>query len=108
MGYQRSELANLEVRSGQELKGLEVVLAPGGVIEGRVFSPSGQPLAGAEVGVVDTTAHFFFGSATTDGDGRYRLEGVAPGTRSRSEERRVGKECGDRRARAKREEKVVR
>ena len=81
-GYQRSELANLEVRSGQELKGLEVVLAPGAVIEGRVFSPSGQPLAGAEVGVVDPTVDFFFGTANTDGDGRFRLEGIAPGTRS--------------------------
>ncbi|HEX5720597.1 MAG TPA: carboxypeptidase-like regulatory domain-containing protein [Thermoanaerobaculia bacterium] len=81
-GYQRSELANLEVRSGQELKGLEVVLAPGAVIEGRVFSPSGQPLAGAEVGVTDPTVDFFFGTANTDGDGRFRLEGIAPGTRS--------------------------
>jgi uncharacterized GH25 family protein len=81
-GYQRSELDNLEVRSGQELKGLEVVLAPGAVIEGRVFSPSGQPLAGAEVGVADPTIDFFFGTGTTDGDGRYRLEGIAPGTRS--------------------------
>ncbi len=81
-GYQRSELDNLEVRPGQELKGLEVMLAPGALIEGRVFSPSGQPLAGAEVGVVDPASHFFFGTADTDGDGRYRLEGVAPGTRS--------------------------
>src|SRR5688572_21625032 len=68
-GYQRSELRNLEVRSGQELKGVEVVLAPGAVVEGRVFSPSGQPLAGAEVGVADPTRDFFVGNATTDGDG---------------------------------------
>ncbi|HEX6861879.1 MAG TPA: carboxypeptidase-like regulatory domain-containing protein, partial [Thermoanaerobaculia bacterium] len=81
-GYQRSELENLEVRSGQELKGVEVVLAPGAVIEGRIFSPSGRPLAGAEVGVTDPTVDFFFGSATTDGDGRFRLEGIAPGMRS--------------------------
>jgi hypothetical protein len=81
-GYQRSELDNLEVRPGQELRGLEVMLAPGAVIEGRVFSPSGQPLAGAEVGVVDPAIHVFFGTATTDGDGRYRLDGVAPGARS--------------------------
>lgn len=81
-GYQRSELDNLEVRAGQELKGLEVVLAPGAAVEGRVFSPSGQPLAGAEVGVTDPTVDFFFGNATTDGDGRFRLEGIAPGTRS--------------------------
>lgn len=81
-GYQPSSLDNLEVRAGQELKGLEVVLAPGAVVEGRVFSPSGQPLPGAEVGVADPTMDFFFGSATTDGDGRFRLEGIAPGTRS--------------------------
>jgi len=81
-GYQRTELDNLEVRSGQELRGVEVVLAPGAVIEGRVFSPSGQPLAGAEVGVMDPTRDFFVGISTTDGDGRYRLEGIAPGART--------------------------
>lgn len=81
-GYQRSEIENLEVRSGQELRGVEVVLSPGAVIEGRVFSPSGQPLVGAEVGVSDPTMDFFFGEATTDGDGRFRLEGIAPGTRA--------------------------
>lgn len=87
-GYQRSELENLEVRPGQELKGLEVVLAPGAVIEGRVFSPSGQPLAGAEVGVAEPAVDFFFGSATSDGDGRFRLEGIAPGTRAVQAEHR--------------------
>jgi protocatechuate 3,4-dioxygenase beta subunit len=83
-GYQQAEIQNLEVRSGQELRSLEVVLAPGAVVEGRVLSPSGQPLAGAEVGVVQPSHGFGFGfgAATTDGDGRYRLEGVAPGTRS--------------------------
>lgn len=81
-GYQPSALENLDIRAGQELKGLEVVLAPGAVVEGRVFSPSGQPLPGAQVGVADPTMDFFFGSAATDGDGRYRLEGVAPGTRA--------------------------
>ncbi|MFL6293896.1 MAG: carboxypeptidase regulatory-like domain-containing protein [Thermoanaerobaculia bacterium] len=81
-GYQHAELENLEVRPGQELKAVEVVLAPGAVIEGRVFSPSGQPLAGAEVSVVEPSRSFFAGMGTTDGDGRYRLEGIAPGTRS--------------------------
>ncbi|HET9227505.1 MAG TPA: carboxypeptidase regulatory-like domain-containing protein, partial [Thermoanaerobaculia bacterium] len=81
-GYQRSELKNLEVRPGQDLRGTEVVLMPGAVVEGRVLSPSGQPLPGAEVGIVDPTVDFFFGNATTDGDGRYRLEGIAPGTHS--------------------------
>lgn len=81
-GYQRSELKNLEVRPGQDLRGTEVVLAPGAVVEGRVLSPSGQPLAGAEVGMMEPSADFFFGTATTDGDGRYRLEGIAPGPRS--------------------------
>jgi len=81
-GFQDTEIKNLEVRAGQELKGVEVVLAPGAVIEGRVLSPSGQPVIGAEVSVAESNQSFSLRRATSDGDGHYRMEGVAPGTRT--------------------------
>jgi hypothetical protein len=84
-GYQKGRTNNLEVRSGQELKGVEVVLARGAVLQGRVLSPTGQPLAGARVSLVEPQAmmpDFFGQDASTDGDGYYRLDQLAPGTRN--------------------------
>lgn len=84
-GFQAAYVSNLEVRAGQDLKGVEIVLAAGAAVEGRVLSPSGKPVAGAEVRVVEEEARGFFrmpAMASTDGDGRYRLEGVAPGART--------------------------
>ncbi|HEX5719673.1 MAG TPA: carboxypeptidase-like regulatory domain-containing protein, partial [Thermoanaerobaculia bacterium] len=76
LGRQQALLKNLEVQPGQDLTGLEVVLAPGAVVEGRVLSASGKPVTGAEVNVMGSNQAF---GATSDGDGRYRLEGVSPG-----------------------------
>ncbi len=81
--YQSAHLANLEVRAGQDLKGVEVVLAAGASVEGRVLSPAGRPVGGATVRRVEKEGgRRFFAmpvAAQSDGDGRYRLEGVAPG-----------------------------
>jgi protocatechuate 3,4-dioxygenase beta subunit len=88
LGFQPSYLSNLEVRAGQDLKGVEIVLAAGAVVEGRVLSPSGRPVAGADVRVFEAEeggGRRFFSMpimAQSDGEGRYRLEGVAPGTRT--------------------------
>ncbi|MES1243960.1 MAG: carboxypeptidase regulatory-like domain-containing protein [Acidobacteriota bacterium] len=84
-GYQSAHVSNLEVRAGQDLKGVEIVLTPGAAVEGRVLSPSGKPVAGARVEMADEGGRGFFwmqDSGTTDGDGRYRLEGIPPGSRS--------------------------
>jgi uncharacterized GH25 family protein len=84
-GYQAAYVSNLEVRAGQDLKGVEIVLAVGAAVEGRVVSPSGRPVAEADVRVVQEEARGFFrmpAMTQTDGDGRYRLEGVAPGART--------------------------
>lgn len=84
-GFQTASLANLEVRAGQDLKGVEIVLAEGAAVEGRVLSPSGRPVAGAIVAVQEGDRDFFSvpsSAASTDGDGRYRLDGVAPGART--------------------------
>jgi uncharacterized GH25 family protein/protocatechuate 3,4-dioxygenase beta subunit len=85
-GFQTAYLSNLEIRAGQDLKGVEIVLAPGAAVEGRVVSPSGRPVAGADVRVIEAEeGRRFFRMPVvtrTDGDGRYRLEGVAPGART--------------------------
>lgn len=78
-GRQQAWLSNLEVRPGQNLRGIEVVLAPGAVVTGRVLSPSGEPARQAEVRVQGTEV---FAGTVTDGEGRYRLDGVPPGRRA--------------------------
>jgi protocatechuate 3,4-dioxygenase beta subunit len=85
-GRQMAEMSNLEVRAGQDLKGVEVVLPPGAVIEGRVLA-SGRPVPGAQVEPVEpetSMARMIIRSAraTADGDGYYRLDGIAPGART--------------------------
>jgi len=76
LGRPQALLKNLEVQPGKDLTGVEIVVAPGAVVEGRVLTASGKPVAGAEVNVMDPDSTF---GATSDGDGHYRLEGVSPG-----------------------------
>lgn len=86
--HQQVELQGLEVKPGQDLTGLEIVLAPGGVIEGRVLSPAGRPVPGAEVVVQEVSQStspfpsFTRLRANADGEGRYVLDGVPPGPRT--------------------------
>jgi hypothetical protein len=84
-GRQKTTLEGLEVKPGQDLTGLQVVLAPGATIEGRVLSPDGGPVTGAEVVVVEPSPDggpsFSPLRARTDGDGQYRIDGIAPGPR---------------------------
>ncbi|HEX5720596.1 MAG TPA: carboxypeptidase-like regulatory domain-containing protein [Thermoanaerobaculia bacterium] len=82
-GRQPANMTSLEVRSGQDLRGVEVVLRPGAVLEGRVLAPGGRPIPGARVSLVETGSigTMRAGWARTDGDGRYRLDAVPPGTR---------------------------
>jgi uncharacterized GH25 family protein len=80
--YQETELTNLELKAGQDLTHLEIVLKAGATVEGRVLSPDG-PMPDAEVAVVQSSTGDF-GSywplrATTDGDGQYRIDGIPPG-----------------------------
>lgn len=85
-GRQSVERSNLEVPSGQDLKNVEVVLPAGAVIEGRVLA-SGRPVPGAEVELVEPEASVSrmiirSSSATADGDGYYRIDGIVPGERT--------------------------
>lgn len=80
---QPAELAGLEAKAGQDLSGVDVVLRPGASVEGRVLAPDGTPVRAAEVSVTQASPNDFASfnpfSATTDGDGRYQIDGVPPG-----------------------------
>ncbi len=79
-GWQKAKLDDLEVTEGQDLTGVEIPLKPGTSVEGRVLAPDGQPAVGAEVSKVAEQAEMVrFRGTATDGDGNYRIEGLAPG-----------------------------
>ncbi|MDH3522577.1 MAG: carboxypeptidase-like regulatory domain-containing protein [Acidobacteriota bacterium] len=73
------ELGGIELVAGEEPDELEIELAPGAVVEGRVLGPDGAPQSGATVRLEGGVAIWRFAMASTDGDGRYRLSGVEPG-----------------------------
>ena len=80
---QPAEIEGLEVKAGQDLTGVDVVLRPGASVEGRVLAPDGTPVREAQVSVTQASPSDFTSfsplSATTDGDGRYQIDGVPPG-----------------------------
>ncbi len=62
-----------------------IILDEGATVEGRVLNPSGDPVSGAKI---DTSDHYSVGFSTvvdrrtlgtSDSDGNYRLESMAPG-----------------------------
>ncbi len=69
---QRQEL-NLEAGSDAEV---EFALAPGGDIEGTVRDPSGNPLAGAELGLALEGEFSVRQWAFSDAEGHFRLENL--------------------------------
>jgi len=83
--HQAAELKGLEAKPGQELAGVDLLLPAAATVEGRVVSPDGRPVPGAEVTLVSSDSASGFGFAFpslfshTDGDGRYVLDGVPPG-----------------------------
>jgi protocatechuate 3,4-dioxygenase beta subunit len=80
-GYQESKLKDIEVPKGEHLEGVELKLPAGAVLTGQVFAPDGRPLIGAQVDKVSEEGgpmRMITGNPT-DGNGIYRLEGLAPG-----------------------------
>lgn len=69
-GYRRD---GVEVEPATEIRDLEVVLAEGAELSGRVFAPDGSPAVGALVDLRPGSSVF------TDGDGRYSFTGLTPG-----------------------------
>lgn len=66
----------------QEQAELELVMDQGSALVGRVLSPGGEPVIGAAIGLHEPTepgqVSYRAPLATSDGEGRYRLEGLAP------------------------------
>jgi protocatechuate 3,4-dioxygenase beta subunit len=80
VNYAKAELAGVTVEAGRETDELTVNVGKGGRIEGRVLA-DGRPQPNAMVtamsGLADFSAQL---SATTDDQGRYAIENVAPGS----------------------------
>jgi protocatechuate 3,4-dioxygenase beta subunit len=78
----------VQVVAGSNVTDLTILLSEGAVIEGQVTTADGDPAVGAEVRLADSSSLLapeaarrfsFIASTRTDGDGRYRLGGVATG-----------------------------
>ena len=83
-GWLTGELSGLEVAEGDEIDGLRLVLERGATVTGQVLDGEGRPAVGASVRVERQTPAMRFmppARTTTNGDGRYVLEGVEPGLR---------------------------
>ncbi len=86
-GFTRYEPASFSLSPGEDLADLELVLEPGGLVEGYVFEPDGLPAVGASVRVLpDVPGKLDFSllllTTSTDGDGYYHLAGVPLGARA--------------------------
>jgi len=68
------ESAPVRVASGQVLRGLHLIAEHSAQVAGRVTAPDGSPVLRAKVSCGSV-------STETDAAGRYRLTGVAPGSR---------------------------
>jgi protocatechuate 3,4-dioxygenase beta subunit len=80
-GFRETKLDHLEIVAGEDLDDLEIRLEPGAVVQGQVLAPDGRPVGDARIAPVTDTREPLVGLdvARTDGDGRYRLEGLAAG-----------------------------
>lgn len=85
-GYQEATLDNLAIPAGEDVDDLVLPLALGAIVEGRVVGPDGRAAIGASVRAVsggpEDGPRFGPGNAAVDGDGYYRLDGLAPGKTS--------------------------
>lgn len=71
-GFQPTPPRSVEIPAGGAAEDLRFVLKRGAVVEGRVTSGGGEPVAGARIRLGQWVA-------STDVDGVYRMEGVVPG-----------------------------
>lgn len=72
----REQATHYVVRAGRTIRVSDRLL-PAASLTGRLVDAAGAPVADAEVHVVTMNAQDF--QATTDGDGRYRIDKLAPG-----------------------------
>lgn len=80
-GYLPVHVDGIDMAAGTDLEGLEIVLPRGAALEGTIYAPDGSPAAGATVRALPAPSGGPFllsvmPETRTDGDGRYRLEGL--------------------------------
>jgi protocatechuate 3,4-dioxygenase beta subunit len=73
-GLQDLRTSGLEVPQGRELSGIELVMRAGATIEGVVLDPDGDPVVNALVFLLNS--RWGRKGDLTDGDGRYRIDGL--------------------------------
>ena len=84
--HPRPEGRLLALTAGQEMKDIVVHLLPAAIAHGRVTDEDGDPMAGAQVGLLRQTYQSgrrqweTAGTETTNDLGEYRIAGIAPGT----------------------------
>ena len=78
-GFLAQRVSGLAVSAEEPLDGVELVLEKGSVLEGEVKTADGRPAAGAVVMVFDFANGERRGFEMADGEGRYRVEGLARG-----------------------------
>jgi hypothetical protein len=71
--------AAISVREGGAIRGVEVPLVPGGVVEGLVKDAEGRSVAGAHIGVVRGVPPLPTATWTSRADGSFRIDGLAGG-----------------------------
>lgn len=76
-GFPTTLFGPYELERAVGLEGLELELLPAGALEGRVLVPAGKSSAGRLVGA--SNGWSFASIASVGEDGRYRIEGLAPG-----------------------------
>jgi len=87
-GFTAGEPLQLDLAPGRSQDDVVLTLGSGAAIEGTVLTPTGRPATSARVTLRQAMtpdrmiAIEVAGSARTDGDGHYRLEGVPPGPQS--------------------------
>lgn len=86
--YLSADPLQLDLAVRADVQNVELTLRRGATIEGVVLTPSGQPATAARVTLRGTLTpermleREIAGFARTDGEGRYRLEGVAGGAQT--------------------------
>ncbi|HYG65147.1 MAG TPA: carboxypeptidase-like regulatory domain-containing protein [Thermoanaerobaculia bacterium] len=84
--YKTRRLRGLVIPEESDVENLEIVLERGATVTGRVLDARGEPVAGADVSATPMEAGRGIGredhsaSSETDGEGRYRLGGLDPGS----------------------------
>jgi hypothetical protein len=76
--HAEKKLAGLLLVGGEDRGPLTMKLEPWGVVTGRLVTAEGKPQAGVLLRIADRLLPS--NGFQTDGDGRFRIEGLAPGT----------------------------